>query len=269
MNICFYTSDNPSAANQLNINHLVQNRPDHNYSFLNIRSTPEPQKTMMDKLRRKYSELKYNDGRFDFERDLIELKTRLATHIATIDKKNFRQGYAGAVNDELSIQFLTEVQPDIIIQCGAGIMKPCTFGLAKQGTINLHHGIMPEVRGIESTFWCLFYGIKDKIGVSCHFIDENLDTGAVIAQSYLNTKATSFTDIQTENYLMGRDVLVKSIDILNKGGYTIKSLGEIPSCYFGNVNPFLYYALKKRNFAPLMKISDKAFRMKEKKYLEF
>ena len=265
MNICFYTTDKPSVANQLNINHLVQSRPDHNYSFLQIRSGHVTQKTLLDKLRRKYSELKYNDGRFDLERDLTDLKNRLAAHISPIDKKNFRQGYADAVNDELSVQFLKEVQPDIIIQSGAGIMKPNTFHLAKLGTINLHHGIMPEVRGIESTFWCLFYGIKDKIGVSCHFIDETIDTGAVIAQSYLKSKATSFIDIQTENYLMGRDVLVQSVDILSKGGYSIKSLGEVPSYYFGIANPFLYYALKKRNFAPVMKISEKSFKLKEKK----
>ncbi len=268
MNICFYTTENTSVTNLLNINHLVQNRPDHNYSFLNLKSRQEPQKTLWDKLRRKYSELKNNDGRFDWEHDLNEIKNRLTAHVSPIDRKNFRQGYADSVNDAKSVQFLTEVQPDIILQCGAGIMKPCTFSLAKRGTINLHHAIMPEVRGIESTFWCMFYGIKDKIGVSCHFIDETLDTGAVIAQSSLNTKATSFIDIQVENYLMGRDVLVQSADILNMGNFTIKSMGEVPSYYFGNVNPFLYYALKKRNFTPLMKISEKSFKMKEKTFLE-
>lgn len=269
MNICFYTTDQPSVANRLNINYLVQNRPGHNYSFLQISDKQESQNGLKDKLRRWYSEIKFNDGRFDWERDLKVLKNNLAEQIAPLDKKDFRLGHAGAVNDELSVQFLKEVKPDIIIQAGAGVMKPCTFSLARLGAINLHHGIMPEVRGIESTFWCLFYGIKDKIGVSCHFIDEGIDTGSVIAQAYLNSKKTSFIDIQTENYLMGRDVLLQSIDILDKGGYAIKSSGEIPSYYFGNVNPFLYYALKKRNFAPLMKISDKAFKMKEKKYLEF
>ncbi len=269
MNICFYTSEHPSVGNQLNMNHLVQQRPNHTYSFLNVKNKPQPVKGFVGTLRAKYSEMRFDDGRFDFHRDLEQLKNNIAAHIQPLDKSNFKQGYADAINDEQSVQFLTEVKPDIIIQAGAGIMKPVTFNLARIGTINLHHGIMPEIRGIESTFWCMFYGVKDKIGVSCHFIDETLDTGAVITQSVLETKSTTFIDIQKENYLMGRDVLVRGVDILDKGGYTIKSLGEIQSYYFGNVNPFLYYALKKRNFEGLMKISDKAWKMKEKKVFEF
>jgi len=264
MNICFYTTSQPSVASLLNMGHLVHSRPAHNYSFLNV-AAEHPAQTMLEKLRRKYAEVRFNDGRFDLERDLSNMQRNLAAYVHPIDMKAFRQGTADTVNDEKSLHFLNEVKPDIIIQAGAGIMKASTFTLAGIATINLHHGIMPDIRGIESTFWCLFYGIREKIGVSCHFIDEGLDTGAVIAQAPLESNAKTFVDLQTENYLMGRQVLVQSIDVLERGNFAIRSEGMIPSYYFGNVNPFLYYALKKRGFAPLMKIADKAYKMKEKK----
>lgn len=269
MNICFYTIEQPSAANELNINYLIQNRPGHNYSFLNIQSDQNAKNGLKDKIRTLYSEIRFNDGRFEFQRDLLLIQKNLGACLTLLDKNKFKNGFADEVNDNKSVQFLKETKPDLIIQAGAGIMKPNTFSLAQIGTINLHHGIMPEVRGIESTFWCLFYGIKEKIGVSCHFIDETLDTGVVIAQSFLNTKSTTFVDIQMANYLLGRDVLIESVDIIDKGGYTIKTFGEVKSYYFGNVNPFLYYALKKRDFTALMKISDKAFKMKEKRHVDF
>jgi hypothetical protein len=180
MNICFYTSGTPSISGMLNISHLIQSRPEHNYSFLNVASRPRPAPTLVARLRKKYGELRFNDGRFDFHRDLMTLDNRLKDTIGAFDKSSFNHDFADVVNDGKSIQFLNEVKPDIIVQAGAGILKPETFTLAARATINLHHGTAPEIRGIESTFWCMFYGIKDKIGVTCHLVDETLDTGAVV-----------------------------------------------------------------------------------------
>jgi hypothetical protein len=267
MNICFYTAGSPSVSGILNMSHLIQSRPEHNYSFLNVMSIPQPAPTLVERLRKKYGELRFNDGRFDFHRDLATLDERLKETIIPLNTSSFKNGFADVVNDSKSIQFLNETKPDIIVQAGAGILKPETFTLATRATINLHHGIAPEIRGIESTFWCMFYGIKDKIGVTCHLVDETLDTGAVVKQATLSTRSTSFIDIQFDNYLLGRDVLVQSIDFLKQGGHTVRSQGEVRSYYFGIVNPFLYYAMKKRNFEPVMKISERSFKMKEKKFL--
>ena len=263
MNICFYTTEQPSIANLLNIGYLIHHRPQHNYSFLYV-ARKQQQLTLKDRLRRLYAELKYRDGRFDYEKDTALISKRLHSHLLPFDKSRFSSGHADAVNDEKSVRFLEAAKPDLIIQAGAGILKSNTFTLATKATINVHHGIAPEIRGIDSTFWCLYYGLRDKIGVTCHFIDETLDTGAVIVQEHLATKATSFTDIQTENYLLGRDVLLKSVDIIDKGGYKITSLGDVPSYYFGIVKPFQYYDLKKNNFQPIGNPADKAFKMKQK-----
>jgi len=268
MNICFYTSEQPSAESLLNINHLVQNRPAHNYSFLEVIKKQAPKNSLTSKLKKIYGELRFDDGRFDFQRDSLTVSNRIREVVPRLNLAQFNKACANEVNDDKSAAFLKNTKPDLIIQAGAGILKQNIFSLANIATINLHHGISPEIRGIDSTFWCLFFGIKDKIGVSCHFIDETLDTGAIIIQKNLITNSRSFIDIQFENYLLGREVLLNSVDILDKGGYKVKTLGEVKSYYFGIVNPFFYYALKKRNFEPLMKISDKAYKMKEKKYLE-
>src|SRR5579872_2692004 len=191
MNICFYTAEQPSVTNLFNMNYLIAQRPGHNYTYLKIRHQPQSKPSLTDRLKRIYDELSFDDGRFDFGRDLVELDKRLKKEIPIIDNKEFKTGYASAVNDEMSEQFLKDTNPDLIIQAGAGILKQNIFSLATKATINLHHAIAPEVRGIESTFWCMYYGIKDKIGVTCHFIDATLDTGAIIKQQALNSKSTS------------------------------------------------------------------------------
>ncbi len=269
MNICFYTSEKLNATSELNISHLVHSRPEHNYSFLYVAGKPEPRIGLVDRLKKVYGEWRFDDGRFDFGRDLKQLDRRLLENTKALKRTEFRSGYADAVNDEKSVQFLNELKPDILIQAGAGILKQNTFGLSTMATINLHHGIAPEIRGIESTFWCMVYGLRDKIGVTCHLIDETLDTGAIVLQKQLATSAVNFVDIQLANLLLGRDVLLESVDLLCSKQFTVSSTGEVPSWYFGLPNSFLYSDLKKNNFQPLKNISEKLFKMKQKNVLEF
>lgn len=265
MNICFYTNEQPSATNLLNMCYLIQQRPEHNYTLLKIRSKPQPQPTLIERLKKIYGEWRFNDGRFDFGRDLIAIDKRLKKETPRIDHAQFRTGYADAVNDVASEQFLKEIKPDLIIQAGAGILKENIFSIAP--TINLHHGIAPEIRGIESTFWCLYYGIKDKIGVTCHFIDATLDTGVIVKQQALNSSSNTFADIQYENLLLGRQILVQAVDIIDKGNYNIHAAGEVVSYYFGLPGSAPYVELKKQNFQAVKNINDKPFKMKEKKIL--
>ena len=49
----------------------------------------------------------------------------------------------------------------------------------KIGVINIHPGWLPSYRGSLSYFWALKNG-EDKAGVSIHWMDEGLDTGAII-----------------------------------------------------------------------------------------
>jgi len=265
MNVCFYTKSAPSITNLLNISYLIHQRPNHNYSFIQV-DTPFVKQTLNQRLRELYAHARFDDGRYDYPRDISAFEKEVGRHVQPLKISSFESTKVAAVNDIQSEQFLEKVRPDIIIQAGAGILKKNIFSRAA-ATINLHHGIAPEIRGIDSTFWCMFYGIREKIGVTCHFIDEQLDTGAVIEQSALANTSGSFIDVQTANYLMGRDVLLRSVDLLQQGHKTIVNKGQVNSYYFGVPDNFLYYALKKRNFAPIMKISQKTFKMKDANFL--
>jgi methionyl-tRNA formyltransferase len=49
------------------------------------------------------------------------------------------------------------------------------------GTINLHTGKLPEYRGRHAIQWALINGEKE-IGITIHFINENIDQGDIILQ---------------------------------------------------------------------------------------
>ncbi len=85
------------------------------------------------------------------------------------------------INGPTSVKMMGELEPDVIIQSGAGILKPQIFTLARLATLNLHHGIAPLIRGMSSILWGQYERRPEWIGSTVHVIDEGIDTGAVLA----------------------------------------------------------------------------------------
>ncbi len=81
------------------------------------------------------------------------------------------------------IAALREAQVDVIIL--AGFMRVLTpvFIRAFQGRIlNIHPALLPSFPGVEAQKQALEYGAKFT-GCTVHFVDEGVDTGAVICQA--------------------------------------------------------------------------------------
>jgi hypothetical protein len=89
--------------------------------------------------------------------------------------------WVSSVNGPQAVEVLRSLCPAIIVQAGAGILRPCVFQIPALGALNLHHGIAPQIRGMESIYWGLWERRPEWIGSTVHFIDEGLDTGAPLA----------------------------------------------------------------------------------------
>lgn len=86
------------------------------------------------------------------------------------------------INDPECIRFIQDLRPDILSVCGTTVLKPTVFTLAPKGAINIHTGITPEYRSADPIFWALYQGEPEKVGVTIHYIDAGIDTGAIIYQ---------------------------------------------------------------------------------------
>jgi Formyl transferase len=84
-----------------------------------------------------------------------------------------------ALNSEACRAVLTGLDADLLVRVTGGILKPATYSLARYGTINLHHGVAPAIRGLWSIPWGVVERRADWIGATIHQIDEGIDTGAV------------------------------------------------------------------------------------------
>jgi len=85
-------------------------------------------------------------------------------------------------NDPNTIQFIKDLKPDLIISAYFNqILKSSIIDVPKFGVLNVHPGWLPVYRGVMAYFWVLKNG-NESAGVSVHWIDEGIDTGALVAR---------------------------------------------------------------------------------------
>lgn len=79
------------------------------------------------------------------------------------------------------IKTLKALNPDLQVVVAFRMLPQAVWQLPKYGTFNLHASLLPQYRGAAPINWVIINGEKET-GVSTFFIDEKIDTGAVIFQ---------------------------------------------------------------------------------------
>lgn len=124
------------------------------------------------------------------------------------------------INSETVLSLLKEISPDLIVVIGTRKLKREIFDQAKLGAINMHAGILPYYRGADSEFWALYNGEEDKVGVSIHFIDEELDSGDILLQAHLEVNpGEDHIALRRKNILLGAEKMVEAITLVESGRY--------------------------------------------------
>jgi hypothetical protein len=145
--------------------------------------------------------------------DIYVLRFRVENRLKIPRKNTFDL----IIKDVNSIDFKDYViknSIDIVVTIGVSIIRPETLKLAKVGFINLHPGILPEYRGLGN-FWAVSNSDWSKIGVSCHWIDEGIDTGPIIWKSQLLEIPNSYWEINFKSFIMGIHFLSENISRLS------------------------------------------------------
>lgn len=83
-----------------------------------------------------------------------------------------------------SPEFLEELKqwdPNLQVVVAFRMLPRVVWALPEYGTFNLHASLLPQYRGAAPINWALINGEKET-GVSTFFLDDQIDTGAVILQ---------------------------------------------------------------------------------------
>lgn len=118
------------------------------------------------------------------------------------------------VNQKPLVKYIEHLEPDLGISFGTGLIKPYIFNIPKWGTINIHRGCIDSYRGLDSDLWALYNNEFDKIDVTVHYIDENLDTGDVLLKKNLPLdKVNNIYEMKYHTTVIATEMVM---EILNK-----------------------------------------------------
>ncbi|NNE77786.1 MAG: hypothetical protein HKN31_12020, partial [Pricia sp.] len=94
------------------------------------------------------------------------------------------------INSAEGNQFLNSLDPTVVVVVSRRIISKRTLNRVKAKFINIHDGIVPRYRGLFGAYWAMVENDMENCGATVHFIDENLDTGTIIAQTNIRTRLT-------------------------------------------------------------------------------
>jgi phosphoribosylglycinamide formyltransferase-1 len=124
--------------------------------------------------------------------------------------------YERNYNNEL-LEYLNEINPDFIITTWSKIIDEETVKKYNGKLINLHYSLLPAFAG-QTNLNPIKSAIERNcqyLGVTCHYVDEGVDTGKIISQSIFKNNL-SFDEIANEIFKKGCLILLNSVIILSK-----------------------------------------------------
>ena len=109
------------------------------------------------------------------------------------------------------LEFISNNVYNLAIQGGTGIIKNQVISKFRFGILNFHPGDLPNYKGCSAPEWQL-YENSDIIS-TCHFIDEGIDTGPILAKRKLDVCSHSYGSFRASIYPLTSKFVV---DILEK-----------------------------------------------------
>jgi phosphoribosylglycinamide formyltransferase-1 len=171
-----------------------------------------------------------DDGRIPDARIAIVISNRAdAPGIETARKRGLRavvipsKGKAREDHDREVVAALKEQKVDLI--CLAGYMRLLSPWFVQQfprKILNIHPSLLPAFPGLEAQQQAFAYGVKVS-GCTVHFVDEELDHGAIIVQKTVPVLDTDDEHTLAERILEQEHIAyTEAINITLKGEFEVR-----------------------------------------------
>jgi len=132
--------------------------------------------------------------------------------------------------DRLVVAALNEAGVDLV--CLAGFMRllsPYFVASFRGRILNIHPSLLPSFPGLEAQRQALEYGVKFS-GCTVHFVDEDLDAGAILAQAIVpiepgDTAETLSARILAEEHR----IYTEAVQLVLSGKYRVEGRRVLPA----------------------------------------
>jgi len=148
------------------------------------------------------------------------------------------------LNSTHTLKKLRELQPDLLLQGGVGIIKKDIIELPAIGVINSHPGLLPKYRGCMAVEWSILN--NDPVGATCHFVDEGVDSGSIIFQQHMDiTREMDYHKIRCKAFTHQANVMIEGIQKIKDGLRLQDAQKQVGGDYFKPMNEQNLIAMKK------------------------
>lgn len=121
------------------------------------------------------------------------------------------------LKDEQFISELKSLNANLQVIVAFRMLPKVVWEMPKLGTINLHASLLPNYRGAAPINWAIING-ETKTGVTTFFIDDKIDTGAMILSSETEIDSKENAG-QLHDRLMhlGGKTIIATLELIEKG----------------------------------------------------
>lgn len=126
------------------------------------------------------------------------------------------------LKDPTFIDQVQNLKPDVIVVVAFRMLPKLIWEIPKYGTFNLHASLLPNYRGAAPINWAIINGEKES-GVTTFFIDEKIDTGAIIMSRKVNIEdGTTAGELHNQLMELGAELVVNTIEKIADNNYHTK-----------------------------------------------
>ena len=141
-----------------------------------------------------------------------------------------------------TLAVLTDYRPDAIcVACFSRRIPRQILNLPRFGCLNVHPSLLPANRGPEPLFWTFREGLQ-QTGVTIHVMDEDMDTGPLVAQEVIDVPdGMSYMQLESRCAALGGILLADSTWKLYRSQAHTMEQDETKSSYhpFPSVSDFI------------------------------
>lgn len=121
------------------------------------------------------------------------------------------------LKDEDFLSELRALNANLQIVVAFRMLPEVVWKMPKYGTFNLHASLLPDYRGAAPIHWAIING-ETKTGVSTFFIDEKIDTGAIILQQEVDiAKDETFGMLHDTLMTVGSQLVLDTVKLIESG----------------------------------------------------
>ena len=121
------------------------------------------------------------------------------------------------LKDETFLAKLKSLNANLQVVVAFRMLPEAVWRMPKLGTFNLHASLLPNYRGAAPINWAVING-ETKTGVTTFFIDDKIDTGAMILNKEIEISADeSAGELHDKLMVLGSEAVIETLSLIEKG----------------------------------------------------